>query len=760
MAVPANPRVPGRSALFAAALVLSACTLTEKPPPKHFALAGTVDRDGKFLVAVIDTSGSMESGDPRHFNELGAHLGISLGGSFDNFGAVSFNSQASALARLQTIGDRAGRRRLHDQVSLAPRSGQTNYVAALKWAHAMLAAASAPPESAVVLLTDGKHNVGGSEEDVMEALAAFHGREWRIFTVGLGEGADSLLLQNIAVATKGAHFPVSRAEDLMTAFLTIMGQVHNFMFFDGAPEPVQLLAGTTRVAYVVIKRSPDATITSVMRNGLAVDPKASFFSKYPEFVDTKVDLEIAAVENPSPGLWDIGLQGDAVVGAILQKPPFGVRLDEGLLLSEYYEGEEIDLALAVEGGTGEVVDYVRKRGSAQVTIRAPFRKVDLQTVALQADAGTGDPVRFTGRAVAALSRPGQAELQTSEGRVTLREKAGGAGRREVRVSIMVRPGKRPGALRVSPGVLDLGSRWADSGEAGEDLLVSSTGAPLKVAARGASSSIRIQPASFTAGNAETRLRVALDPAALPAGAFESAVELAASRERGDVVERAKVPVKMRVARISGMPEGQAVDLGERPRGETFEVPFPFKVEGADAEFAVTSPEGLGDLNARVSGGKMTGTVPAGAKVGAYEASLQVRASGFPARPVPLRLKVAEARPEIAVEPREIVLEADKPGVFTQEVRLRLAYVRDAGIEAGLTDLAGKEGVVRSPYLSFVPAGDDWDGRKLPPGKEVRARFAVKVKSDHPNGDYEGKLTLTVAGTPVKVDIPVRLKVRQ
>ena len=105
--------------------------------------------------------------------------------------------------------------------------------------------------------------------------------------MGLGEGADSLLLQNIAVATKGAHFPVSRAEDLMTAFLTIMGQVHNFMFFEGAPEPVQLLAGTTRVAYVVIKRSPDATITSVMRNGLAVDPKASFFSKYPEFVDPK-----------------------------------------------------------------------------------------------------------------------------------------------------------------------------------------------------------------------------------------------------------------------------------------------------------------------------------------------------------------------------------------------------------------------------------------------------------------------------------------
>jgi hypothetical protein len=739
---------------------MAACTLAEKPPPKSFELAGTADRDGKYLVAVIDTSGSMESGDPRHFNELGAHLGISLGGSFDNFGAVSFNSQASVLSRLQVIGDRMGRRRLHDQVSLAPRSGQTNYVAALKWAHAMLSAASAPPESAVVLLTDGKHNVGGTEEDVMQALAEYHGRDWRIYTVGLGEGADSLLLQNIAVATRGVHFPVSRAEDLMTAFLTIMGQVHNFMFFDGAPEPVQLLAGTTRVAYVVIKRSPDATITSVMRNGLAVDPRASFFSKYPEFVDPKVDLEIATVENPSPGLWDIGLQGDAIVGAILQKPPFGVRLDESILLSEYYEGEEIDLALVVEGGTAEVVDHVRKRGSARASIRAPFRKVDLQAVDLQVDAGPGDPIRFRGRATAALSRPGQAELQTIEGRFTFREKAGGSWRREVRVSIMVRPGKRPGALRVSPALLDLGSRWSDSGEAGEDLLVSSTGAPLKVAARGGAGSVRIQPASFTAGDAETRIRVSVDPAALPPGTFESAVELAASRERGDVVERAKVPVKVRVARLSGLKEGLVVDLGERPPGEAFQIPFPLRIEGADTEFTVASPEGLEALNARVSGDLLSGMVPATAKAGPYESRVEIKAAGLPPRSVPLRLKVVEARPAIAVEPREIVLEADKPGIFAQEVRLRLTFVREVEVEAVLPNLAGKEGAVRAPYLSFTPAGDDWDGRKLAPGKDVRARFAVKVKSDHPNGDYEGKLTLSVAGAAEKIEIPVRLKVRQ
>jgi hypothetical protein len=717
-----------------------------RPLPTESALVRDVQPEGKFLVCVIDVSESMDSQDPRHYNEMGAHLAVALAGSLDNFGAVSFGSRAQVLAPLRALSGRSGRRGLHDEIARAGRRGQTNFVDALRLAHGMLASARAPAGSSIVFLTDGRHNTGGEEADVLAEVRAFQARDWRIFTIGLSEEGESPLLQQMSVSTKGAHFPVQRAEELMMAFLTILGQIHNFMFFEGEPEPVHLLPGTDRFVYVVLKRTPDATVSSVLRDGLAVDPKSRWLYKHPEAADSRSDLEIVSIENPPAGLWDIAFQGDARVGAILQRPPFSVRLDESLLRSDYYEGESLDLAVLVEGGGEDVIRHVRERGRASAQVRSPLGSREGPRSDLAAAPGRGDPVRFSGRLELRPLRAAVPELQTLAAQFLLPEKGGGVWRREARLSVLVKPGKRPELLRAAPAVLDLGARWSDAGTAAADLSLFA-GVPRPTSLRSLSPAVRLGATSAVAVPEGARVQILVDPSELPPGPFESSVEVVA-----DGAPPIRIPVRMHVGVVDRALARDGLRLPDLAPGERIEAPLPAGTRD------VSPLEGPGSIATRIAEGKLAIAVPADAKDGDYAGRLTLRAPGLPDREAQLRLRVKPTKADLTVEPAEVVLEAAKPGTYAKEVGLLLTYPRETELRIEPGDLKGKDGTILAAYVSLVPAEDGWNGATLAPGKRAMALVRVKVKSDHLNGEYAGTIRLSAAnGT---AELRVRVKVAQ
>jgi hypothetical protein len=742
-----------RALPLALAALLGACVQTGGPVGN---LARTVVPQGKFIVCVLDVSESMDTNDPKHYNETGAHLAIALAGAVDNFGAVSFSSRASVLAPLRTLADKAGRRSFHDEVGRAPRRGQTNYVAALRTAYDMLAAGNAPAGAGVIFLTDGEHNVGGTEADVVAAAARFAERDWRVHVVGLRMVGDSKLLDTVARTAKGTHFRVANGEELLNAYLTILGQLHNFMFFDGNPEPIHLMPGSDRLVYVVLKKSADATVRTLTRDGLGVDPKARNVYKHPEQIDFGSDLEIVSVEDPPPGVWDIALQGDCRVGAILQRPPFMVRLDESLLQADYHEGEPIRIALVVDGGGGDVLKYVREAGSATATVRSQTNLQDVATATLKRDPSGSGLIRFEGEIAARPSKPGAPELQTLIARFILPEKGGGQWRREVRFSVYVKPGPREHTVRVTPGEIDLGGRWADGGPASAELSVSGSGQD--VVLRPGSPALRITPDRITAAASGGKAVVTIDPAALPAGRFQSAVEVTLPRPGGGETERIRIPVRLQVARLES---AAGLDAGQMAPGERWELPLKL---GPDVKAAPGALDGPGKLDAVLEGGKLAGTIPVAAKEGEYAGKVALSLAGFPPREIPLKLRVKARNPRFSVSPASISLETDEPKTLAVDLKIDLQHPRPVAFEAKFPDLKAPEGVIQAAYLGLVPEEADWDGRTIPENKTVRARFIVKVKPDHKAGVHEGRLVFTAkhpedgeTGVEIPVKVDAKLK---
>jgi hypothetical protein len=741
---------------------LAACGAAPRVKPKD-TLTGSVNHDGKFLVVALDVSRSMKKTDPRYYNELGSHLAIALAGGEDNFGAVAFSTRGRILAKLRQVRNRDGRDQLHRSIGEAPRDGMTNFVDALKWTADVLRAGEAPGGSVAILLTDGEHTTGGNEEDVLQELVEFRKKQWRIFTIGLGAEAETELLRRIAVTTHGAHFGVARAEDLVKAFLAILGQVHHLLYFDGPPRPVRMLPGTKRLLFMAIKESPEGTILSAIHDGTPFDPASNDWIKWPVKVDPHKDLEVATVEQPASGIWSLSLQGKIRIGAILQQPPFTIRLDKDTLQAEYYENETIHLPLLIEGGGSGVLDHVRQNAKADASVVSADSGETMASLDLPLDRTRKDLVRFYASAPPKLSTPGKAELQTIIARFTLQEKGGGKWRHESRVSVLVRPGKRPMRLLVSPKSIDLGEHWSNEEEVRAALALSTTGRRLQTEIRADAREIQLASTLLEVTSKETLVGIRIDPSRLAAGVFESRIDLRGREGDLDEPDRVSVPIRIRIVRLKGLPKGGNLSLGTKAQGDPISHPFPVSVEGREVTQTVKALQGPVAIPLELREGELVGRIPADAPEGDYRGEVVIGAEGLPDRIISVTLRVESAVARFTVTPKEIVFEADKPGSYKQVLEITIAFPRKAPIRLTRENLRSGENTIRSAYIGFLPKKDEWSGKELEPGRKVHATVRVKVKSDHPNGDYRGKITLSVPGKEGSlgsVDIPIRIQVKQ
>jgi hypothetical protein len=155
------------------------------------------------FVLVIDRSGSM-MGDKLTEAKFGADWWADALLIGDAFAVVSYSDTPSDVFPLTPLMSDTDRAMAHTNIGLIEAGGATSIGGGLRRAYEILEAAGSPTVTeSIVLLTDGIHNTGEHPSTVLPDLIA---RGVRVFTIGIGSGVASTLLNQIATATGGAYY--------------------------------------------------------------------------------------------------------------------------------------------------------------------------------------------------------------------------------------------------------------------------------------------------------------------------------------------------------------------------------------------------------------------------------------------------------------------------------------------------------------------------------------------------------------------------
>lgn len=184
---------------------------------------------GVDAVLLMDSSGSMAKNDPHKLRVPAAKLFMSLLGQEDRIGLISFSDNGYPVLHLTAPTDDASPRILAAADKVSSKGVYTNLYAALNKGVEMLAReGQAGQEKMLILMSDGKMDVGDSDEDWQltqrlqdELLKTVEDRRIKVYTIAFTEASDVELLQEIAHRS-GALFKLAKSDaDLHEVFSDI-----------------------------------------------------------------------------------------------------------------------------------------------------------------------------------------------------------------------------------------------------------------------------------------------------------------------------------------------------------------------------------------------------------------------------------------------------------------------------------------------------------------------------------------------------------
>lgn len=176
------------------------CLLTfQAPVPEDLA-----DRPGETLVAVVDNSGSMQ-GTRLSSVKQALHALVDRMRPQDTFCVVTFNTTAQVCVPTRSIADHH-LPSVHSLIESIGATGGTDLAAGYLLGIAEAERAGSKTGASVILLSDGHVNGGISDPVQLGglALSARH-RQVSTITIGIGNGYDEVLLNEIATKGQGHH---------------------------------------------------------------------------------------------------------------------------------------------------------------------------------------------------------------------------------------------------------------------------------------------------------------------------------------------------------------------------------------------------------------------------------------------------------------------------------------------------------------------------------------------------------------------------
>ncbi|MCG8350763.1 MAG: VWA domain-containing protein, partial [Chloroflexales bacterium] len=179
------------------------------------------------MLLALDSSGSMRWNDPDNLRTTAAKGFIDALLAGDRVGVIDFDADAVMLQSLTTVTATA-----KTAVDRVDSHGGTCIGAAIDLATREIVAQTRPERlKAQIVLTDGVDE--GCSPDYTALIAAANAADIQIYTIGLGAGVNSALLQRIANETAGQYFPVQNAADLPDVFRRIAEEPDPTLDTDG-----------------------------------------------------------------------------------------------------------------------------------------------------------------------------------------------------------------------------------------------------------------------------------------------------------------------------------------------------------------------------------------------------------------------------------------------------------------------------------------------------------------------------------------------
>jgi Mg-chelatase subunit ChlD len=713
----------------------------------------TYNASGKTIVVVIDVSGSMNQNDPNRAALEGALLIAGLAEQGDNVACITFSSDARVVAPLRTISSPDDRRELCREVANVRREGSTNFVAALGRARDILEDVAAPAGSTVLFMTDGEHNTGGTEADVLDQVKAFRDRGWKIQCLGyqgvLGEAHTPLLAQ-MAARTAGGFYVATKPRELLEDYIKITGELQDILVTNEIEKPARLFPGTSRLIYVVLKGEKTTRLTSVMRDGqpVALDGPTVFHFPGPD--ETSKSFDIFRTQDPPAGRWNGAVDGPYEVAYVMMKAPFEFSLAPGAPKREQVDGRPVTVTLNVKG---EAVDQIKNDSNVHASVEdfdgRPVADLGLK-LAPSSEKGL---LQFTGEFTPHLKDPKTPETHTVKLRFTYRDgEIVWTHDRQVSYQLVPPPAA---ALEVTPADVDLGPIFAGDGAKQVSVSVRAGGTAAK--------HVMVQPGADVTAN-PTELRDLAQPGTVLLGVgptkfgdFKTSVVF--RPEGGDDASTATCTLHGRVVNLRA-PSG--VQLGDVAAGET--ASGPLAIEGDDPHVSLLPLEGSkgGKLTMRAEGGKLLVDIPRDAPPGSYKGTLDVTVAGA-TKHIPVSLTVTAPQARLSGLPEKVAasFKSAAQGHASASFPVKLEAADPCAVTLTWTDLKPAAGGPPYAKNQLKVTLDGLVDGKLAPGGAAALKADGYVGLNVLPGTYQGELTVVLKqpdGKQTTKKLPIELEV--
>jgi hypothetical protein len=258
---------------------------------------------------VIDRSGSM-SGSRIEAAKNSAKMFVDFMRVNDKVGVVGFNSAAYVAYPLTQI-DESGSvaTAAKSVIDSLVASGMTSIGAGIQTGQNQLSGNGAnDPVWAMLLLSDGGENTSPMVSDVLPTIPS----KTKIYTIGLGSGADAALLGNIASQTGGSYHFAPSEQDLKDIYDSIASEMgggeslksveRTIQQGETTQEPVVIDSSVSSATFLIAWGGSDLDLVLIRPDGGIVDPSVAAVDPDIGFV-TEATYEFYEVNAPMPGEW-------------------------------------------------------------------------------------------------------------------------------------------------------------------------------------------------------------------------------------------------------------------------------------------------------------------------------------------------------------------------------------------------------------------------------------------------------------------------
>ena len=300
---------------------------------------------------VIDRSGSM-GGDEIVQAKNASNQFVALLNHGDNIAVSSFESSASVNFSLTTIESDQTKIDAQNAINSINASGGTSIGAGLQTGQGELNDNPNPNyPQAMILLSDGQENEAPMVADILPTIPD----ETDIYTIGLGSGADALLLSQIANFTDGFYSFSPGPNGLSNIFNTIMQKVSNNQQIANFPGTISgsrreeilhdfTIDGSmqeTTFSLLWQNSSNDLDLELIAPDSTIIDPSYAATDPYISFSSFPA-TEFYTVTLPDSGQWTLKVIGVSISGT-----------EDYVASVSGYSGLELDIAFDNDNYIGQ-----------------------------------------------------------------------------------------------------------------------------------------------------------------------------------------------------------------------------------------------------------------------------------------------------------------------------------------------------------------------------------------------------------------------